>query len=268
MSDGPTPSPPRPTHARTVTAMAMDFTLTVVGDVADASLDTVMPHVDSDLQWVDAVFSTFREDSWISRMGAGAATVSDAPPAVAEVLDLCEHFREETGGHFDARTPDGRIDPTGIVKTWAMQRSAWRIALLGAEGWSWGCAGDIQVSGTPPTDAGWRIGVADPRAEPGPAARTVAKVVLGGGKRSPHAIATSGRATAGSIWTPRQERGAQVAQASVIGPDIVQCDAWATAIVAGGAEVARRAPKYGVEVLALRQVGERIKSSRTPGWPA
>ncbi|WP_062076518.1 FAD:protein FMN transferase [Demequina globuliformis] len=255
------------TVTHTTTAMAMDFTLTVVGDVSPDAIDLVAPHLAADLAWVDEVFSTYRADSWVSRLSSGTATVADAPPAVAEVLDLCERFRDETGGWFDARTPTGGLDPTGIVKTWAMERSRWRLGLLGGSGWSYACAGDITVAGAAPTDAGWRIGIADPRDPPGPRARSVSAVTLGGGKRAATCLATSGRSGApGHIWAPRRSRGPEVAQASVRGSDLVQCDAWATAIVAGGLEVAQRAPEFGMEVMALRIVGERVKSFSTPRW--
>lgn len=256
-----------PVQSRTLSAMAMDFILTVVGDVPGESVDSVSRHLEADLRWADGVFSTYREDSWISRIGHGSAAVADAPPAVAEVLDLCERMREETGGHFDARSPHGAIDPTGVVKTWAMERSVWRLGLLGADGWSLACAGDIRAHGQAPTAAGWRIGIADPRVEPGPDARTVGRVTLTSKRGGFSAVATSGSAQSGTIWSPRKVTGSPVLQATVLGTDLVQCDAWATAVVAGGTDVARRAPSAGCEVKALRLAGDRLKAFSTPGWP-
>ncbi|MFV0284758.1 MAG: FAD:protein FMN transferase [Demequina sp.] len=259
------------TLTRTVTAMAMDVTLTVVGDVAEETADAVVGYVLSDLTWVDEVFSTFRADSWISRLSRGEASVGEAPPAVAEVLDLCEAFRDETDGLFDARTPAGGIDPTGIVKTWALERSRWRLGLLGAEGWSLGCAGDVTVSGKAPTEAGWRIGIADPREVPGPDAALVGVVTLGvggDGATGRHALATSGLAhRSGHIWDPRTGTAAtQVAQATVVGDDLVRCDAWATAVVVGGKAAAKAAQRQGLEVQALTVTDGRVAASRTAGW--
>ncbi|WP_084076832.1 FAD:protein FMN transferase [Demequina sp. NBRC 110057] len=259
------------TLTRTVTAMAMDVDLTLVGDVSEETADAVAGFVAADLAWVDEVFSTYRHDSWISRLGRGEASIGEAPPAVVEVLDLCEAFRDETDGLFDARTPDGTIDPTGIVKTWALERSRWRLGLVGADGWSLGCAGDVTVSGRAPTDAGWRIGIADPREAPGPQAPVVGVVTLGlggDGATGHHAIATSGLAhRSGHIWDPRTGQPASsVAQASVVGDDLVRCDAWATAIVVGGKAAAKAAQRHGLEAQALTVGDGRVKASRTPGW--
>ncbi|WP_062072914.1 FAD:protein FMN transferase [Demequina sediminicola] len=265
----------------TAQAMAMDFTLTVVGCADKESATSVMSFIESDLRWVDEVFSTYREDSWISRINRGEAVVADAPPAVAEVLDLCEQFREETGGWFDAREPlsepasrspgasragASRIDPTGIVKTWAMERSRWRLSLLQAEGWSWGCAGDLSVHGQAPSDEGWRIGIGDPRHEPGPQQRSLAAVRIGQDRSA--SLATSGVGhRSGHIWAPQRGKGTStVVQATVIGRDLVQCDAWATAIVAGGAGVAESAHALGMDVLALKSRGDKVTSVSTPGW--
>ncbi|GIG53265.1 FAD:protein FMN transferase [Demequina activiva] len=253
--------------ARTVTAMAMDFTLQAWGPVDPAALDAVMEHVASDLRWVDAVFSTYREDSWISRIGRGEARTADAPPAVAEVLDLCERFREDTGGAFDARTPDGRIDPTGIVKTWAMERARWRLSLVGATGWMWGCAGDVAVSGRGPIEGGWRAGIADPRHPPGPATPVVRRAQLGGRL---DALATSGQGLdSGHVWDPRTgEAASHYAQVSVIGRDLVACDAWATAILAGGRRTLQLAQEAGVAALALRVVNGSVRATANAGWAA
>lgn len=253
---------------RTVTVMSMDFRLEVQGDVPAESLDTVMSHVEADLRWVDEVFSPYREGSWISRVSRGEVRLADAPPAVAEVLDLCERFRDETHGAFDARNPDGGIDPTGIVKTWAMERVRWRFGLLGATGWLWGCAGDVMVHGRGPVDAGWRVGIADPRSDARSAESpppTVSTTVL---DERASALATSGLAhRAGHIWNPMTGAPAQhFSQVSVRGTDLIACDAWATAIVAGGKRTLRLAFDNDIDILALRTLEGRVHAQSSPMW--
>ncbi|MFW2513631.1 FAD:protein FMN transferase [Demequina sp. SO4-13] len=253
--------------SRTSTAMAMDFRLEAEGDVAPESLDAVMTHVESDLRWADEVFSTYRSESWISRLSRGECGVADAPPAVAEVMDLCERFRDETGGAFDARSPSGAIDPTGIVKTWAMERARWRWGLLGASGWLWGCAGDVVVQGRGPVEGVWRVGIADPRAAHDASAdpAVVSTTTLG---TTATALATSGEAhRAGHIWDPRTGAPARhYAQVSVRGTDLLACDAWATAIVAGGKRTLRLALDAGFDVLVLRVLEGKVHSQQSPGW--
>ncbi|MFV0634801.1 FAD:protein FMN transferase [Demequina sp.] len=253
------------TVRRSVTAMAMDFTLDVHGGVREDTLDAVMAQVAKDLEWVDSTFSTWRDDSWISRLRRGQATVADAPALVVEVLDLCERFRDETDGAFDARGPDGLLDPTGIVKTWAMERVRWRLGLLGAGGWLWGCGGDATASGRGPAEGGWRIGIADPREEPGPQAATMRRIVLG---RGMSAIATSGHAhRQGHVWDPFSRAPAQYfSQVSVAGDDLVKCDAWATAVLAGGKRTLRKAEADGLAVLAMRVVDGSVRASATAAW--
>ncbi len=73
------------------------------------------------LRWVDATFSTYRPDSEISRLGRGERF--DPHPLVREVLDRCEELRVETDGWFDA-CAGGRLDPSGYVKGWAVERAA------------------------------------------------------------------------------------------------------------------------------------------------
>ena len=81
------------------------------------------------LRWVDATFSTYRERSEIRRIRRGELAEAGAHPLVREVLERCEALRAETGGYFDARA-DG-LDPSGLVKGWAVDRA---VALIEAAG--------------------------------------------------------------------------------------------------------------------------------------
>ncbi|WP_084075655.1 FAD:protein FMN transferase [Demequina sp. NBRC 110052] len=250
----------------TARAMAMEFTLDVelaTGDPDDALLARTMAHVEHDLRWIDEVFSTFKAGSHVSRLNRGEISPDDAPPAVAQVLELCEKYREETGGAFDAVAPDGTLDPTGIVKTWAIDRVRWRLDALPARGWLWGCGGDAMVSGLGPDAGPWRVGIAHPEDR----SRHVGAVELGRGRT---AIATSGTTIhAQHIWDPAAGDSAsstRYVQATVIGTDLIECDAWATAIVARGESAALAAQERGLDVLALRVEGGRVVAERSPGW--
>jgi thiamine biosynthesis lipoprotein len=54
------------------------------------------------LHRMDAVFSTYRTDSRISRLGRGESTLAACDPEVREVLELCEEAARITGGRFTA----------------------------------------------------------------------------------------------------------------------------------------------------------------------
>jgi FAD:protein FMN transferase len=270
----------------TVHSMAMPFAIEIVR--ADPSLvggrgptegecAAAVGAFHRDLIWADDVFSLWRDDTPLSRLARGETTVDDCPSAVRDVFAECEKYREMTEGAFDARRPDGVLDPSGIVKTWAVDRAAWRLESLGAAGWLVGASGDVLVSGFAPGMVPWTVGIADPRHPEDPQGGTPLDVIaLGGRMDSPcRALATSGTAQHGEhIWNPATgRREASFVQASVIGMDLVECDAWATAIVAGGADVAIAAQRHGLEVLCIpgpaagSDPAATVPALASPGWP-
>ena len=73
----------------------------------------------AELREVDRVFSTYRDDSFVSRLDRGEVTLADGPPEVAEVLALGALAEEQSGGAFRGPAPrPGR--PAG-----ARPRAAW-----------------------------------------------------------------------------------------------------------------------------------------------
>ena len=109
------------------------------------------------LRRVDALFSTYRPDSEVSRLARGELALRDADPLVREVLERCEQLRVETGGFFDARA-GGRLDPSGFVKGWAVDRAAAQLEARGARRVCVSAGGDLVARGGP-----WRVGVRHPR---------------------------------------------------------------------------------------------------------
>jgi len=279
-------APPGDVWRTTVHSMAMPFAIEIVrGDPSliggvgpsEGQCAAAAAAFHRDLVWADDTFSLWRDDTPLARLARGEITVDDCPPAVGDVLAECERYREVTDGAFDARRPDGVLDPSGIVKTWAVDRAAWRLEALGAAGWLVGASGDVLVAGLAPGMVPWTVGIADPRdpADPvgGP---TLDVVALGGGMELRYrALATSGTAQHGEhIWNPATgRRESAFVQASVIGTDLVECDAWATAIVAGGADVAIAAQRHGLEVLCIPRLapgadpGATVPALASPGWP-
>lgn len=206
------------------------------------------------LRRVDRVFSTYREDSDLVRVQRGEIGVDEAHPWLEEVVALCAQAEELTDGLFSARAPaaDGRarvLDPTGLVKGWAVAAAAEHLRLAPGVQYLVDAGGDV-VAGTGEGLAGpvapWRVGIEDP-ADRSRVARVV-HVAQG-------AVATSGSTARGAhIYDPRS--GAAVAaagSASVLGPDLLWADVWATAAyvdpVAASALLPRRAPGYELVVL-------------------
>ncbi|MEV5313766.1 FAD:protein FMN transferase [Streptomyces sp. NPDC052610] len=183
------------------------------------------------LHRADAVFSTYREDSQLSRLARGELTVEECDPEVAEVLALGAEAERMTDGWFST-TYQGRLDPTGIVKGWAVERAARVLALAGASGVSVNGGGDVQLLGAPGAERPWRVGVADPLRPGGLAA------VVSASGTTELAVATSGTAERGAhIVDPRTRRSAvtDLLAVTVVAPHLTWADAWATAAFAMGA---------------------------------
>jgi thiamine biosynthesis lipoprotein len=190
------------------------------------------------LREVDARFSLYREDSELSALNRGALTLEDAHPTVHEVLRRCEELRVATRGYFDARaayvlwaggTPATGVgvDPTGLVKGWAVQLAADGLAAAGVCDAFVGAAGDVCVRGEAEPGEPWRIGVQHPF-EPD---RVAAVLEVGDA-----AVATSGAYARGAhIVDPHTGQTPDaLASVTVVGPDLGTVDAYATAAFAMG----------------------------------
>ena len=191
------------------------------------------------LRWVDATFSTYRATSDISRLDRGEAF--EPHPLVREVLARCEALRAETGGLFDVRA-GGRLDPSGYVKGWAVERAA----AFGRGRFLIDAGGDIVLRGA------WRVGIRHPY-EPGRLAAAIAV--------SDCAVATSGTYERGPhIVDPRTGRPATgLASVTVIGRDLGTADAYATAAFVAGD------PGWTADLAAMTIAGERVFTTRS--WP-
>jgi thiamine biosynthesis lipoprotein len=179
------------------------------------------------LRKVDAVLSTWRADSDLLRLQHGER--DEVHPWVADVTELCLEAEERTDGLFRAwrRRDGGRLtyDPTGLVKGWAVAGAAAHLDVVPEVSYSIGAGGDVVVgAGRGPSAAApsWRIGIEDPR-RPGGMARVV--TVRRG------AVATSGAAARGAhVVDPRTGAGiTRSGSATVVGPDLLWADVWATA---------------------------------------
>ena len=211
------------------------------------------------LHTADRIFSTYRADSHISRLDRGELTVVDCPPEVAEVLQLGERARLETGGAFDVRR-SGVLDPSGVVKGWAVERAATVFARLADTDYCLSAGGDLTCHVAGPESAAWRIGIEDPF-DP---AKVAAVVPIRNG-----AIATSGLHRRGHHITDARTGTTPTALASVsvVHRSLTRADIDATAAFALGADgpawLHARPNRTGLVILAdgTRELfGGRISS--------
>lgn len=193
---------------------------------APAIEDSLVDDVLSWLHQVDATFSTYRADSEISRIRRGELAVADAAPQVAEILRRCEELERETDGYFSAYA-DGQLDPSGLVKGWAIEGASDRLRAAGAVNHNLNGGGDVQCAGSAAPRRPWRIGVIDP-SDP---ARVLA-VVAG----DDLAVATSGTAERGAhVLDPHTHAPVTaLASVTVAGRHLATADAFATAAFAMG----------------------------------
>jgi len=216
--------------------------------------------VDACYAWfrrVDELFSTWRPDTEIMRIVAGTLAVEEASPEVGHVLQLCEDMRLESHGAFDVAVgahPDvprrlgfAPLDPSGLVKGWAVGQAAILLREWGAENFFITAGGDLVAFGRPDTSApGWRVGVQHPWDRD----RVAAVLEVSG-----RAVATSGAYERGEhVFDPRTGRPVSgLASVTVVGPDLAVADAYATASMVLGPDAGLRwlQTRVGYEGLAI-----------------
>ncbi|GAA4708999.1 FAD:protein FMN transferase [Nocardioides conyzicola] len=180
----------------------------------------------AELREVDAVFSSYRPDSWLSRRNRGERVAT--PAVVEEVLGLAEEARVQSDGAFDVRRGGG-LDLDGVVKGWAVQRVSRRLRELDDTDCCLSGGGDLVCWTAAPDRDPWQVGIEDPF-DP---QRLVARVPVRTG-----AVATSGTVHRGAhiVDARTGHAPAGVASVTVVGPDLTWADLDATAAFARGAD--------------------------------
>lgn len=208
-------------HTERVMGTVASFTVEP-GELGDAAAREAIGGACRVLHAADAVFSTFRPDSPLSRLRRGEASAADLPSELLEVLELSARATRLTEGVFDPWAMPGGLDPTGLVKGWAAQRALDVLRDSGMAAAMVNAGGDIACFGPQP----WRIGVRDPQS----ADRLVCVAEVAA------AIATSGGyERPDEIVDPRSGAPAEaLVQATVIGGDLALADAFATALMVAG----------------------------------
>jgi thiamine biosynthesis lipoprotein len=236
--------------------MGMPIVVDVRDEVADSTIESVFDW----FAWVDAMFSTYRPDSQISRLNRGELGYADLHPDVMSVLGMSEQLRGQTDGYFDMRAGSrDTIDPSGLVKGWSVDRAAAILDKAGVRNYAVNAGGDMRLRGRAAPDPCWRVGIQHPL-ERGAIARVIETNEL--------AVATSGEYARGAhVLDPHTHRPpAGILSATITGPDLATADAYATATFAMGAERALHwtARLRGYEALTILS-DERVLS--TPGFP-
>jgi len=204
--------------------MGMPITIEVLDAlVADEVFDEVYAY----LKYVDAKFSTYKEDSEISRINRGELTINRASDDMRLIFSLAEQTKQETRGYFDIQH-NGMIDPSGLVKGWAVYNAAEILRQKGFRHFYVDAGGDVQVAGKNCQGQAWRLGIRNPFN-----IHEIVKVLA----VSDCGIATSGTSIRGKhIYNPKGVDAIMDDSISltVIGPNVYEADRFATAAFAMG----------------------------------
>ena len=196
-----------------------------------AAIDAAIVEVKKFSIEVDNTFSTYKENSFISRLRRGEIEIGQCPGDVQEVWDACQNAKYLSDGAFDPWAVAGGFDPSGYVKGWSADRIAQMLLTAGCGHIQVNAAGDVTLRGGNLLESGevepWKVGVVNPDNR---------KEVLRIFEIFDGAIATSGTYERGAHitdpYTGLIAIGAR--SATVLGPDGGLTDAMATALMVTG----------------------------------
>ena len=223
-------------------------------EVSEVSFAGILEEVFSYFISVDERFSTYKNTSEIFKLnhemkalvanggapqrdGARTEQISNKKSeypelvisaAMQEVLELAKKTKQETHGYFDIQKPDGSIDPSGIVKGWAIKNAADLLRERGVKNFFIDAGGDIQTSGINADGKEWSVGIRNPFNK-----SEIVKVIYPRGR----GVATSGSYERGNhIYNPLapEQTLSEIVSITVIGPNVLEADRFATAAFAMG----------------------------------
>jgi thiamine biosynthesis lipoprotein len=203
----------------------MSTAITLLGEVDDGAAFAFFDRIRA----LEDVLSRFREHSGLSRLARGELDLDDVDPAVRIVLDRCNALRTLTQDDFEheprRRTGDATapvLDVNALAKGWIIEDAASALRMTGRD-FLVNAGGDVAAR-SGPDRAPWRVGVQHP---------TVRDAILGTFEIGNGAVATSGTYERGQHI--RRSGSGALLSATVVGPDLGEADALATAVFAAGA---------------------------------
>lgn len=203
--------------------MGMPVTVEILDPAAD---DKTFDGVWDYFNYVDNKYSTYKDSSEISAINRGLPKAQWSRE-MKTVMKLCDQTKAQTSGYFDIDR-DGQLDPSGLVKGWAIYNVAKMLESAGCHNFYIDAGGDIQPHGLNAEKKPWRVGIRNPFDR-----QEVVKIVAVSSK----GVATSGTYIRGQhIYNPHNPGvpDSDVASLSVIGPNIYEADRFATAAFAMG----------------------------------
>ena len=179
-------------------------------------------------KYVENKFSIFKSDSEISKINRSELKESDWSEDMREIMKLSEETKKQTDGFFDIVDRQGLLNPSGLVKGWAIRNAAKVLHDLGFKNYFVDAGGDIQVQGKNAHRKNWSVGIRHPFNQ-----NEIIKAV----ELRDQGIATSGTYIRGQhIYNPKNKDKfiTDIVSLTVIGPDVYEADRMATPAFAMG----------------------------------
>ncbi len=200
-------------------------------EIADASATRdALQKIFAYFTHVDEKFSPYKDASEVMRINGGEIAEKDYSAEMREVLALAEKTKIDTAGYFDIKKPGGSIDPSGIVKGWAILKAYEQLTDMGYKNFYVDAGGDIQSQGKNKKGEEWSVGIRNPFNS-----KEIVKIVH---PRSA-GVATSGSYIRGQhIYNPfaPKEELHEIVSLTVVGPNVLEADRFATGAFAMGRE--------------------------------
>ncbi len=204
--------------------MGMHITVEIVDpQVTMADIEVIYEY----FNYIDETFSTYKKTSEISKINAGEIVPAQYSEDMKTVLQLCEQTEAKTDGYFSIHH-DGKLNPTGLVKGWAIYEAAKLLQQRGLKHFYIDAGGDIQVAGKNAEGKKWTVGIRNPFKH-----EEIVKVLA----IDDRGVATSGTAERGQhIYDPHHpgKTLTEIVSVTVIGPNVYEADRFATPAFAMG----------------------------------
>ena len=203
--------------------MGMPITVILADSYAtQKDIDSVFAYFQS----IDNQFSTYKKESEISAFNRGEIQRKDLSKDMKLVFRLAQQTKKETNGYFNIKKGDGTLDPSGLVKGWAIYNASILLAKKGYKNFSIDAGGDVQVAGVNKNGEKWKVGIRNPFNQ-----KEIIKVV----GLTTQGIATSGTYVRGQhVYNPHnpEEKLQEIVSVTVIGKNVYEADRFATAVFA------------------------------------
>ena len=223
--------------------MGTGFIFKIVDYQSEQSAEHVCKMAMDIIEDANQRFSTYIETSELNQINRGELKIEQASSIQKEIWQQARDWKEKTAGFFDAESPDGSIDPSGIVKTWAAQNAANFLHANGYREFTLNAGGDVLLSENLSSQLLSRIGLSNLQSIS--SENAFINMVIDLTDSNLRAVATSGSSERGEhIW----RKDTSFVQATVIASDLVTADVWATALISGGDEALKILPK---EIVAM-----------------